>query len=78
VLDGELGSLLSRVQGDPDQRRGEFVVVLAGAVDDAEARLASGRRLYARLVREGGGGGAAKLAAELSGAPRQALYAAGE
>jgi 16S rRNA (cytidine1402-2'-O)-methyltransferase len=78
VLDGELGSLLSRVQADPDQRRGEFVVVLAGAVDDAEARLASGRRLYARLVRELSPSRAAKLAAELSGAPRQALYAAGE
>jgi 16S rRNA (cytidine1402-2'-O)-methyltransferase len=78
VLDGELGNLLSRVQADPDQRRGEFVVVLAGAVDDAEARLASGRRLYARLVRELSPSRAAKLAAELSGAPRQALYAAGE
>jgi len=78
VLDGELGSLLLRVQADPDQRRGEFVVVLAGAVDDAEARLASGRRLYARLARELPPSRAAKLAAELSGAPRQALYAAGE
>lgn len=78
VLDGDLASLQATLAADPDQRRGEFVLVLAGASDDAEARLAAGRRLYARLVSELPPSRAARLAAELSGAPRQALYGTGE
>lgn len=74
VLDGDLHSLQAALAADPDQRRGEFVLILAGAVDDAEARLAAGRRLYARLVTELPPSRAARLAAELSGAPRQSLY----
>ncbi len=76
VLDGDLAALRETLAADPDQRRGEFVLVLGGAADDVAARLANGRRLYARLVQELPPSRAARLAAELSGAPRQALYAA--
>ena len=74
VLDGTLGELHARVAGDPDQRRGEFVLVVQGAADEAAGQLAEGRRLYARLSEHLPPSAAAKLAAELSGAPRKALY----
>jgi 16S rRNA (cytidine1402-2'-O)-methyltransferase len=74
VLDGPLASLLAQVRADPNQRRGEFVLVVEGAGDDADARIAEGRRLYAKLGEHLPPSTAAKLAAELSGAPRKALY----
>ncbi|TWI14192.1 16S rRNA (cytidine(1402)-2'-O)-methyltransferase [Aerolutibacter ruishenii] len=74
VLDGTLAGLLAKVQADPNQRKGEFVVVVEGAGDDADARLAEGKRLYAKLAEHLPPSTAAKLAAELSGAPRKALY----
>ncbi|HVI25874.1 MAG TPA: 16S rRNA (cytidine(1402)-2'-O)-methyltransferase [Xanthomonadaceae bacterium] len=74
VLDGPLGALRARVAADADQRRGEFVVLVQGAGEDADARIAEGRRLYAKLSAHLPPSTAAKLAAELSGAPRKALY----
>ena len=74
VLDGALGALHERVRADPNQRKGEFVVLVGGVVDDAEARIVEGRRLYAKLGEHLPPSTAAKLAAELSGAPRKALY----
>jgi len=74
VLDGPLADLHARVAADPDQRRGEFVVLVQGVGDDVAARIAEGRRLYARLGEHLPPSTAAKLAAELSGAPRKALY----
>ena len=74
VLDGTLAALASRVATDPDQRRGEFVVLVQGAGSDEDARIAEGRRLYAKLGEHLPPSTAAKLAAELSGAPRKALY----
>ncbi len=74
VLDGSLETLQAAVSADPNQRKGEFVVIVEGAGDDADARVAEGRRLYARLVAHLPPSTAAKLAAELSGAPRKALY----
>ncbi len=74
VLDGTLGELQAKVQADPDQRKGEFVLLVQGAGEDAEAKVAEGRRLYAKLCEHLKPSQAAKLAAELSGAPRKALY----
>jgi 16S rRNA (cytidine1402-2'-O)-methyltransferase len=74
VLDGTLAELAARVAADPDQRKGEFVVLVQGAGEDADARIAEGRRLYAKLGEHLPPSTAAKLAAELSGAPRKALY----
>jgi 16S rRNA (cytidine1402-2'-O)-methyltransferase len=74
VLDGDLASLSRQVQADENQRKGEFVVMVQGAGEDADAQVAEGRRLYARLVEHLPPSTAAKLAAELSGAPRKALY----
>ena len=74
VLDGSLAELAARVATDADQRRGEFVVLVEGAGDDADARLAEGRRVYALLAAEMKPSQAAKLAASITGAPRKALY----
>ena len=64
------------METDADQRKGEFVVLVQGAGDDADAKVIEGRRLYARLKEHLPPSTAAKLAAELSGAPRKALYGA--
>lgn len=74
VLDGTLADLHARVQADDNQRKGEFVVMVHGAADDADAQLIEGRRLYAKLSEHLPPSTAAKLAAEISGAPRKALY----
>ena len=74
VLDGTLAGLHARVEADDNQRKGEFVLVVDGAGDDAGARLAEGRRVYALLDRHLPPSVAARLAAEITGAPRKALY----
>ena len=74
VLDGTLAHLFAAVVGDANQRKGEFVVMVEGAGDDADARLAEGRRVYALLSAHLPPSAAAKLAAEVTGAPRKALY----
>jgi 16S rRNA (cytidine1402-2'-O)-methyltransferase len=78
VLDGTLEQLRSAVANDDNQRKGEFVLLLQGAGEDADAKIAEGRRLYAKLCEHLKPSQAAKLAAELSGAPRKALYASNE
>ena len=74
VLDGGLADLLAAVQADENQRKGEFVLVVQGAGEDADARLAEGRRVYALLSALLPPSAAARLAAEITGAPRKALY----
>jgi 16S rRNA (cytidine1402-2'-O)-methyltransferase len=75
VLDGTLADLAARVLADPNQQRGEFVVLVAGALEDAAAaRLGEGRRVFELLRKELPPGRAAKLAAEISGASRKQLY----
>ena len=74
VLDGTLAELAVRVAADPDQRKGEFVVLVQGAGEDADARIIEGRRLYAKLGEHLPPSTAARLAAEISGASRKALY----
>ncbi|WP_234416923.1 SAM-dependent methyltransferase, partial [Xanthomonas fragariae] len=74
VLDGTLAELQAKVEADDNQRKGEFVVMVRGAADAAEGQLAEGRRVYAKLAEHLSPSTAAKLAAELTGAPRRALY----
>lgn len=69
-----LGEIAARVAEDSEQRLGEFVLVVAGAGDEADAKLAEGRRVHALLRAELAPAQAAKLAAAISGAPRKALY----
>jgi len=75
VLDGTLAELAARVAADADQRRGEFVLLVAGAAEDVDAaRLLEGQRVFDLLRRELPPSRAAKVAAEITGAPRKALY----
>jgi 16S rRNA (cytidine1402-2'-O)-methyltransferase len=79
VLDGTAVELLERLKADSDQQRGEFVVLLAGAEAGADAaKLAEGQRVYKILINELPPSRAAKLAAEITGAPRKALYGDGQ
>jgi len=74
VLDGTLAGIRAVLDADEHQRKGEFVLLVQGAGEDADAKVAEGRRLYAKLCEHLKPSQAAKLAAELSGAPRKALY----
>ena len=75
VIAAPLKKIAERINEDPNQQRGEFVLLVAGAGDDdADARLAEGKRVFALLREELGPAKAAKLAASITGAPRKALY----
>jgi 16S rRNA (cytidine1402-2'-O)-methyltransferase len=78
VLGDTLDELIAKVAADDNQRKGEFVIVVRGCEDDTEARLLEGQRLYAKLAEHLKPSLAAKLAADISGAPRKALYGGGE
>jgi len=75
VLGAPLAALAARVVADPDQQRGEHVILVAGRGEEADAKLAEGQRVFAILREELPPAKAAKLAAAISGAPRKSLYA---
>jgi 16S rRNA (cytidine1402-2'-O)-methyltransferase len=61
---------------DPDRQRGEFVVLVSGAMTDAAAaRAAEGERVLRLLLEELPVKGAARLAAAITGARKNDLYA---
>lgn len=75
VLDDTLAQLHTHVVADANQQRGEFVLLVAGASTDGDtAQLSAGRRVFEVLRRELPPSRAAKLAAEITGAPRKKLY----
>lgn len=74
VIGEPLMQLAARVEQDPDQQRGECVVLVAGCGDDVDGKLIEGRRLFAILREELPPAKAAKLAAAITGAPRKKLY----
>jgi len=76
VLDNTLAGLHAAVIADANQCRGECVVLIEGApaAEDA-ALLREGQRVHAILAGHLPHSTAARLAAELTGAPRKALYA---
>ena len=74
VLGAPLAELAARVVADPDQQRGEHVILVAGRGEEVDAKLAEGQRVFAILREELPPAKAAKLAAAISGAPRKALY----
>lgn len=77
VLGDTLSGIAAKVAADENQRKGEFVIVVRGCEDDTAARLIEGQRLYAKLAEHLKPSVAAKLAADISGAPRKSLYGGG-
>ncbi|KAA0014259.1 16S rRNA (cytidine(1402)-2'-O)-methyltransferase [Billgrantia pellis] len=76
-LDGNARDLLARMDDDPDQARGEFVIMVAGAVPDNEAEAAhlEADALLSALLAEGVGvKQAAAVAARLLGGAKKAWY----
>ncbi|WP_426269878.1 16S rRNA (cytidine(1402)-2'-O)-methyltransferase [Dyella kyungheensis] len=74
VIGEPLGDLAARVASDPDQQRGECVLMVAGRGEETDAREAEGKRVFALLREELPPAKAAKLAAAITGAPRKLLY----
>lgn len=79
VLSGSLAQVVEQVGADSNQQRGEFVVLVSGASgEQADARLAEGRRVFALLSAEMAPARAARMAAAITGAPRKLLYGSSE
>jgi 16S rRNA (cytidine1402-2'-O)-methyltransferase len=74
VLGEPLAELAARVAADPDQQRGECVLLVAGRGEEVDAKLAEGQRIFAILREELPPAKAAKMAAAITGAPRKLLY----
>jgi 16S rRNA (cytidine1402-2'-O)-methyltransferase len=79
IHESTLADAVARLEGDEDQRRGEFVLVVAGAprsaADIGAALSDDDVRLFGALRRELPAARAAKVAAEFTGKPRAAFYA---
>ncbi len=75
VLRGSIGQLRERAEADPNQRKGEFVVLVAGAPssqnEDLEAAIEAGRLLLDYLPVSQ----AARAASRLHGVSRREIYA---
>jgi len=73
-----VGECLQWLQREPNQRKGEFVLVVAGKprIAESERTLREGLRVLDLLADELSLKSAARLAADISGAPRNALYKA--
>jgi 16S rRNA (cytidine1402-2'-O)-methyltransferase len=76
VLRGSLAAIAQRVGADPNQRRGEFVVVVAGHTGVAEAAFPEALRLARELQPLIGASQAARTAARLMDVSRRTLYEA--
>jgi 16S rRNA (cytidine1402-2'-O)-methyltransferase len=74
TLRGTLGELRAMIEADPDQRKGEFVVLVDGA-GEAGPGL-DGLELAAALTEYLPASQAARVAAKLSGGSRRDIYAA--
>jgi 16S rRNA (cytidine1402-2'-O)-methyltransferase len=74
VLGEPLAALAVRVAADPDQQRGECVILVVGRGEEADAKLIEGQRIFAILREELPPAKAAKMAAAITGAPRKLLY----
>jgi len=76
-LHGSLAELAARIAADPDQRRGELVLLVAGATTSApEASDPEARRVLALLAAELPAHQAARLAAAIVGGRRNEWYRA--
>lgn len=76
VLRGSLSDILERVAADPDQRRGEFVLVVGGAPAGTDGDFEAAHALAAELSEHVGASQAARIAAKHHGVSRREVYRA--
>ena len=76
VLRGSLDGIAQRVAADANQRKGEFVVVVAGSAGAAEESFPEALRLARELQSLVGSSQAARIAARLYELPRRKVYEA--
>lgn len=74
ILRGPLEALLAQVEADPDQSKGEFVILVEGS--QAEEVMVDGLALAQALTEFLPASQAARVAAKLSGGSRRDIYAA--
>lgn len=74
VRAGSLGELQQWLGGDPDQRRGEFVILVRGAPQTAGSESLDVDRLLRELLAELGVKRAAAVAGRVTGLPKKQLY----
>ncbi len=75
LISGTLGKLLEQVEADPMQRKGEMVLLVGGAGDDAgSGQAAETKRILEILLQELPLKQAAALAARITGEKKNRLY----
>ncbi|GAB4358039.1 MAG: 16S rRNA (cytidine(1402)-2'-O)-methyltransferase [Gammaproteobacteria bacterium] len=74
VLSAPLAELLTGVETDPDQQKGEFVILVAGAEAGDRDLLSGHERLIRLLLEEMSPARAARLAAKITGERKNRLY----
>lgn len=74
IIHAPLGQLCDRVSGEADQRKGEFVVLVAGAEQDLAQLTPETERILRLLVAELPVKQAAALAARITGEKKNRLY----
>ncbi|MGX5174701.1 16S rRNA (cytidine(1402)-2'-O)-methyltransferase [Aliikangiella sp. IMCC44653] len=74
VLQGDAISLLQTLQTDPNQSKGEFVVMIKGASKKSQALSKEAQKLALLLAKELPGKQAAKLTSEMYGEKKNAIY----
>ncbi|MBT8063581.1 MAG: 16S rRNA (cytidine(1402)-2'-O)-methyltransferase [Gammaproteobacteria bacterium] len=76
ILRGTAGEIHDRVCEEPDQRKGEFVLVVEGQSDDRSGGMTDALTLALALKESVGTSQAARIAAKIHGVPRRELYRA--
>jgi 16S rRNA (cytidine1402-2'-O)-methyltransferase len=74
IIQAPLRDLCRRLNEDPNQRKGEFVVLIAGAEPEPTALSAEDERVLRILIQELSVKQAAALAARITGAKKNRLY----
>lgn len=74
IVSHTLGALVELVAGDPNQQKGEFVVLVAGAVRDADEIDPEAQRILEILLEELSTKKAAALGAKITGIKKNRLY----
>ncbi len=75
VLRGPVAELQERVRSDPNQQKGEFVLVVAGASENVDEKMTQAVSMTKALHEFLSASQAARVAAKLCGVSRRELYA---